>query len=237
MRDIIPFVNVEKSSLVEELSSRISELYKERPESIALVPKRDRNGNVIYYAPEITKPTALLLLQFITSLIQAQGGSLKEDIQLLKADERGVILKASVSIEFGPQVFVFCEIGEAYTEEEDKDETPARRAYTRAFKRLIEKLVGEDFINRTLLNLTGMEEKRQEVKEDLRKQRPASERQMEIIKDFWRKGRLKHNHIQELKDEGQIDESFDLDKALTEGSLSDYTASLLLEKAGLARRK
>lgn len=234
--DVVPFIS-ERVELVQTLSEKITELYKDRPETVALIPKRDRQGNVVDYTPEITRPMALILWQYIVSLVQSKGGSVKEEIDLLRADEKGVIVRASVTFSFGMQTFTFCEIGESYTDEEDRDETPARRAYTRAFKRLIEKIVGEDFINRLLLFLTGLEEKRQEVKEQVRRARPASDKQIGILLDKWRQKKLREEHIKELIEAGELPEGFDIEKAMAEKNLTEYQASLLLEKAGVPRRK
>lgn len=167
-----------RSALVKAIVDKIVRLYSERPSVITVIKNRRTQEEV----PEITRPLALELLRMIYSTISLSGGSYQENVEVLHAGGDSVIVKASIKITLGDKVLEFVEIGEGNYREED-DETPARRAYTRAMKRLIEKILGEDFINRLLLSLID---------------NPASENQKNLIRRLVNEKKLTKEIISQL---------------------------------------
>jgi len=109
----------------------------------------------------------------------------------------------------------YCEIGEAY-KHEGKEGTMARTAYTRAMKRLLERMVGEDFINQVIKRLYP-----EGVKEV-----PASENQKRLIRTLVQEGKLTKEMVDEVL-KGEIS----LNQALKENILTSSQAKKLIDMA------
>ncbi|MEM1542538.1 MAG: hypothetical protein QXV82_07905, partial [Ignisphaera sp.] len=114
-----------------------------------------------------------------------------------------VILKVARE---GQVILELTEIGEA-TAREGKNDTMARTAFTRAMKRLFEKLAGEDFINKVIKTLF----------KDSIQEAPASEKQKELIRKLLQEGKITKETIVELIAEGKLPEGFILKEALKQG--------------------
>lgn len=169
-------------------------------------------------AYEISRPLALELYRLLTEEVIKAGGSIRESQQVQYASPEMVIVSISVAIQIGNQEVVLTEIGEAYSKEKGKDTTLARTAFTRAWKRVLERIAGEDFINRFILQAFP----RGTVVA------PASQKQVEFIRKLLTDGRLTQEKIASLKESGLLTEDFDLEKALEEGLSSDV-AKLLID--------
>lgn len=176
-------------------------------------------------AYEISRPLALELYRLLTEEVIKAGGSIRESQQVQYASPEMVIVSVSVAIQIGNQEVVLTEIGEAYSKEKGKDTTLARIAFTRAWKRVLERIAGEDFINRFILQAFP----RGTVVA------PASQKQVEFIRKLLTDGRLTQEKIASLKESGLLTEDFDLEKALEEGLSSDV-AKLLIDTA-LGKRR
>ena len=133
---------------------------------------------VINGVPEITRPIAIGLWQEIRQQAMGFGLTLKENAEVLTANREMVIMKFSIAI-YKEDILIYelAEIGECYADEKGKTDTMARVAYTRAMKRALERLVGEDFINQIVMSIAKTE-------------RPATERQIEFIKTLASKRKL-----------------------------------------------
>lgn len=176
-------------------------------------------------AYEISRPLALELYRLLTEEVIKAGGSIRESQQVQYASPEMVIVSVSVAIQIGNQEVVLTEIGEAYSKEKGKDTTLARTAFTRSWKRVLERIAGEDFINRFILQAFP----RGTVVA------PASQKQVEFIRKLLTDGRLTQEKIASLKESGLLTEDFDLEKALEEGLSSDV-AKLLIDTA-LGKRR
>lgn len=103
---------------------------------------------------EITRPLALEMWKMVRDMVSAlSGGSLDMSVKVEYASPEMVIMVATARLRIGEVEITLSEVGEAYAKEKGKDTTLARTAYTRAVKRLLEMLVGEDFINQTIKRL------------------------------------------------------------------------------------
>ncbi|MFN3264890.1 MAG: hypothetical protein ACK42C_08320, partial [Aquificaceae bacterium] len=109
-----------------------------------------------------------------------------------------------------------------YAKEKGKEFTLARTAYTRAMKRLLERIAGEDFINQVILSLFP-----QKVKEA-----PASEKQKEYIRKLVGDGKLTKEHIDSLIAEGRLPEGFVLRTALENGLTSSQASAIISKVKG-----
>jgi hypothetical protein len=167
---------------------------------------------------EISRPLALKLWQYLVSKVVEAGGSIRESVKVDYASPEMVIVSVSCSVIVGESEIVLCEVGEAHRSE-GKTDTMARTAYTRAMKRLLERLVGEDFINQMIKRMFP----------DTREV-PASENQKRLIKNLVQEGKLTREMVQEVLGEG-----FSLNQALKENTLTYSQAKALIERA-LGRR-
>jgi hypothetical protein len=136
---------------------------------------------------EITRPLALELLKMIREQALQSGVNLTEETHITPIPPDGIAVEIRIKAKLfkdqngnfipedkQPTIFQVSEIGEAYhSERGKKEETIVRVAYTRALKRALERLVGEDFINQVILQL---------FKEDINKGKPATEKQINLIK-------------------------------------------------------
>ena len=167
---------------------------------------------------EISRPLALKLWQYLVSKVVEVGGSIRESVKVDYASPEMVIVSVSCSVIVGESEIVLCEVGEAHSSE-GKTDTMARTSYTRAMKRLLERLVGEDFINQMIKRMFP----------DTREV-PASENQKRLIKNLVQEGKLTREMVQEVLGEG-----FSLNQALKENTLTYSQAKALIERA-LGRR-
>jgi len=136
-------------------------------------------------AYEISRPLALELYKEIRNMITALGGSVREKSEVLHADRNMVVMEFRIAVEIphpdapeGKVVIEVSDVGDAYADEKGKKDILGRTALTRAMKRAMERLVGEDFINKTILSLFP-EAKDREV--------PATEKQVKFIKVLLKK--------------------------------------------------
>ncbi len=164
---------------------------------------------------EISRPLALELWKLFVQEILKHGGSIKESTKVEYASTEMVIVSLSCTIRVGESEVSFTEIGEAYAKEKGKEDTLARTAYTRAMKRLLERIAGEDFINRVILSLFPNA-----------KEVPATDRQKELIKRLVKEGRITKEMVEETLGQG-----FNLNQALKENKLTYAQAKNLLDKA------
>jgi hypothetical protein len=124
-------------------------IVKERLENIL---KTDKNAIVkINNRYEITRPVALALLNSLSWYFANSGYSLshKTDIQIVNDI---VIAKCVISIsKDGILVMEFTSVGATKLTEERDTHTAISKAETRALKRAIETAIGEDTINKIIL--------------------------------------------------------------------------------------
>lgn len=168
---------------------------------------------------EVSRPLALELWKLLVEEVVKAGGSIRESVRVEHASAEMVIVSASCEIRLGESEIVLCEVGEAYAREKGKEDTMARTAYTRAMKRLLERIAGEDFINQVILRLFPNT-----------KEVPASEKQKELIKKLAHEGRINQEMIEDLKREGKLPEDFKLGETLKENTLTVSQAKAILDK-------
>jgi len=158
--------------------ARLEEVIKNQKNNIAII-----NG-----VPEITRPIALELYNQIRLQAIKSGLSLKEKTEVLYKDSESVIIEFKIAVHLAkdeegkpipedkqPLLYEISEIGEAHRSEKGKEFTFIRTAYTRAMKRAMERLIGEDFINKVVLSLVKREPKK------------ITEKQIEFIKKLLQK--------------------------------------------------
>jgi hypothetical protein len=163
---------------------------------------------------EISRPLALKLWQYLVSVVVEKGGSIRESVKVEYASPEMVIVSVSCKVEIGESEIVLCEVGEAHRSE-GKDDTLARTAYTRAMKRLLERLVGEDFINQVIKRMFP----------DVREV-PASEKQKQLIRSLVHEGKLTKEMVERVLGEGAS-----LNQALKENRLTFSQAKKLIDMA------
>jgi len=163
---------------------------------------------------EISRPLALKLWQYLVAKVVEIGGSIREEVKVDYASPDMVIVSISCTAKFGESEITLCEVGEAYRSE-GKADTLARTAYTRAMKRLLERLVGEDFINQVIKRMFP------EVREV-----PASENQKRLIVSLVREGKITKEMVERVLGEGAS-----LNQALKENTLTFTQAKRLIDMA------
>jgi hypothetical protein len=163
---------------------------------------------------EISRPLALKLWQYLVAKAVEMGGSIKESVKVDYASSEMVIVSISCTVEVGESEITFCEIGEAHRSE-GKADTLARTAYTRAMKRLLERLVGEDFINQQIKRMFP------NVREV-----PASENQKRYIRRLVQEGKLTIEMVKEVLGDGGS-----LNQAFKENTLTFSQAKKLIDMA------
>jgi len=189
------------------LPVRLDDLKALIEENRELVVKIGRNY-------EISRPLALKLWQYLVSKVVEMGGSIKESVKVDYASPEMVIVSISCKVEIGESEIVLCEIGEAHRSE-GKEDTLARTAYTRAMKRLLERLVGEDFINQVIKRMFP----------DVREV-PASEKQKKMLISLVKDGKITKEMVERVLGEGAS-----LNQALRENTLTLSQASALIDMA------
>jgi hypothetical protein len=164
---------------------------------------------------EISRPLALKLWNAVVAMMTKDGGSVREELKVEYASPEMVIVSVSCTVRVGESEVRYCEIGEAY-KHEGKEDTLARTAYTRAMKRLLERMVGEDFINQVIQKLYP-----EGVKEV-----PASDKQKQLIRSLVREGKITKEMVKEV-----LGEDFSLNQALKENTLTFSQAKALIDRA------
>jgi len=175
--------------VVEDLRRRLRSLVESRRNLVVLI-----NG-----VPEISRPLALELISAARGLVASAGGKWLEDTQALYVSPEYVVLAHKVRIELGQGVMEVVEVGEASKEERGGGETLARRAHTRAVKRVLEALVGEDFINQVLAPVMDL----------------ATDGQKAYLRSLIERGRIGQGLVERFKKEGKVKESFVLEDEST----------------------
>jgi len=164
---------------------------------------------------EISRPLALKLWNAFVSKVVEMEGSVKEELKVEYVSPEMVIVSVSCTVVVGESEVRYCEIGEAYRDE-GKEGTMARTAYTRAMKRLLERMIGEDFINEVIKHLYP-----EGVKEV-----PASEKQKQLIISLAKEGKITKEMVDEVL-KGEIT----LNQALKENTLTSSQAKKLIDRA------
>jgi hypothetical protein len=163
---------------------------------------------------EISRPLALKLWQYLVRKVMEVGGSIREEVKVAYASPEMVIVSISCTVVIKESEITLCEVGEAYRSE-GKEDTLARTAYTRAMKRLLERLMGEDFINQVIKRLFP------EVREV-----PASEKQKKLIVSLVKEGKITREMVERVLGEGAS-----LNQALKENTLTFSQAKRLIDMA------
>ncbi len=170
---------------------------------------------------EVSRPLALELWKLLVQEVVQSGGSIKEEMKVEFASPEMVIVGVSCTIRIGEGELTLCEIGECYAKEKGKGETMARTAYTRAMKRLLERIAGEDFINQVILKL--FPHKNRET--------PATEKQKELIRKLAGEGKITEETLKTLRDGGTLPQDFHLGQALKDNTLTYSQARAILDRA------
>ena len=164
---------------------------------------------------EISRPLALKLWNAVVSQVVAMKGSVKEEVKVEYASPEMVIVSVACTVRVQESEVRYCEIGEAY-KQEGKEDTMARTAYTRAMKRLLERMTGEDFINQVIQKLYP-----EGVKEV-----PASDKQKQLIRSLVQEGKLTKEMVEKVLGVGAS-----LNQAIKENTLTFSQAKRLIEMA------
>ncbi len=185
----------------DSLRERLSNVLKENVNACVKI-----NGRL-----EITRPVALAMLNQLSRSIASLGGSVSIKKEVLSFSP--VVVKAICELSLpNGSILQFEALGSA----EEGDITGEKRVYhdtlgtaeTRATKRLLEEVVGEDFINKILVPI--MEKMGNGNGKKSNGDKPATQKQKDLI--------------QKLIYEGKIKDKIDLDK------LTMAQASQLLDK-------
>jgi hypothetical protein len=190
------------------LPVRVEDLRKIIEENKGLVVKV---GNTY----EISRPLALKLWNAFVSMVMEMEGSIREELKVEFVSPEMIIVSAACTVKVGESEVRYCEIGEAY-KSEGKEETMARTAYTRAMKRLLERMIGEDFINQVVQKLYP-----EGVKEV-----PASEKQKQLIRSLVQEGKITREMVKEV-----LGEDFSLNQAMKDSTLTFSQAKKLIDRA------
>jgi hypothetical protein len=202
-----------------DLKSSCKEVEKMLPvkvEDLRKIVEENRNLVVrIGDRYEISRPLALKLWNAVVAMMTKDGGSVKEEVKVEYASPEMVIVSVACTVRVGESEVRYCEIGEAY-KHEGKEDTLARTAYTRAMKRLLERMVGEDFINQVIQKLYP-----EGVKEV-----PASENQKKLIRSLVQEGKITKGMVQRVLGKGAS-----LNQAIKENTLTFSQAKKLIDMA------
>jgi len=134
-------VGFQESDFMQVLKERLSSLLSSRRDAVVFV-----NGKT-----EITRPVALEMLSIARLSVAKMGGRWEEKLEVLFASAEYVALVFKVRVKFPNGEFEVTEVGECAKGEKVRDAL-VRVAFTRAVKRVLEAMVGEDFINRLVLS-------------------------------------------------------------------------------------
>jgi len=144
------------TDILERTKSRLEELIKSNPDAVMEISGRY----------EITRPVALAIKSFIRDTILAIGGSVRfsaSQPQVIEGtQELTVKVECLISLPSGQVIeesaLGSCSMGEISAKNEKNIRTyhdAVATAETRALKRLIEHILGEDVINRLILEVKG----------------------------------------------------------------------------------
>jgi hypothetical protein len=122
---------------MQVLKERLASLLSSRRDAVAFI-----NGK-----PEITRPVVLEMLSLARLSVAKLGGKWEEKVEVIfvSSDYVALVFKVRVELPNGG-VFEVAEVGECVKSGRVADAL-MRVAFTRAVKRMLESLVGEDFIN------------------------------------------------------------------------------------------
>ncbi len=206
------------TAILESTKRRLEELVKTNPNAIV-----DINGKY-----EITRPVALAIKSFLRDTIIAIGGNVRFKVSEPKVIEetQEITVKVSCTIELPngqvieEEALGSCSIGEITAKNSKNARSyhdAVATAETRSIKRLIETILGEDVINKLILEVKGSFEPKENLntlrKKFLEKinkinyykrkrgEKPTSVN--EILKDAYEKGiiRRKVQNVKELSEE------------------------------------
>lgn len=172
---------------------------------------------------EISRPLALELWKLLVQEVMSRGGSIKEEPRVEYASQEMVVVSLRCTIRVGDAEITLSEMGEAYAREKGKEDTLARTAFTRAMKRLLERVAGEDFINQVIMKLFPNPQERREAL--------ATEKQKDFIRKLARDGRLTEDMLNQLKEEGVFPKDFVLGEAIKNNTLTYGQARVIIDKA------
>ncbi|MCW4573984.1 hypothetical protein [Venenivibrio stagnispumantis] len=142
---------------------------------------------------EITRPVALAMLNHLSRDIASIGGSVEFKKDILSFNP--VVVKAGIRITLpNGAVLQFESLGGA----EEQDIKGEKRIYhdalgtaeTRATKRLLEEVVGEDFINKLLMSGA--------ISEAQTQKKPATDKQKAYLKKLIQAGKIKSVDVESL---------------------------------------
>jgi len=136
---------------------------------------------------EIGRPLALELWRMFVGYVFSKGGFVEENLKVEYASDNRIVVSMTVRIRVGDAGWQIVEVGEAIAEE-GKEDTMARIAFTRAMKRVLERAVGEDFINKVIKEIYPEEEER----------KPITEKQKQVILGLYKEGKLKDIDIESI---------------------------------------
>lgn len=165
----------------------------------------------------------LLFLELYALLVEEvlrSGASIKKEVKVEVATSEMVILSLSVGIITGNSEVVLVEVGEAYSSEKRKETSLVHTAYIRGMKRLLERIAGEDFINRFIRSLYKTRSK----------ESSASEKQRELIRKLATEERIATELIESLKEEGILPQDFSLKTALEDRTLTSSQAKAIISR-------
>ncbi len=214
--------------LISDISGRIERILKGNPNAIVPMPIKDRNRKIVGWRYEITREVALSIMNFIENVVVALGGNVRYDKEITK-DEGEFFVKASLEIEVpnssSPKGYSTirktalggCTIREMVDDKSSKvrmEHDALGTAETRAMKRLIEEVIGEDRINKIISEVKngyGAEVKRPseitgedvrkslKVFNDMRKKRGKDEVEIEKVLEYL-KSQGKISDVKELSE-------------------------------------
>lgn len=135
---------------------------------------------------EIGRPLALELWRMFVGYVFSKGGFVEENLKVEYASDSRIVVSMTVRIKVGDAGWQIVEVGEA-TAEEGKEDTMARIAFTRAMKRVLERAVGEDFINKVIKEIYPEEDRK-----------PITEKQKQVLLGLHKEGKLKDIDIENI---------------------------------------
>ncbi|MFN3263276.1 MAG: hypothetical protein ACK42C_00060 [Aquificaceae bacterium] len=188
MQEVKGIAVVEMENLRVPLQ-KMQRLMEERKDLIVEIGSKTKGGKTTY---EISRPLALELWKMLVEEVVSSGGKIEEDMKVEYASKDMVVVSMSVRIKVGEGEVVFTEVGEAYGEESGKDFTMARTAFTRAMKRMLERIAGEDFINQIIKKLypAGFSEKPSPAQD-----KPATDKQKAYIRKLMAEKKLSEEEL------------------------------------------
>jgi hypothetical protein len=136
----LPLSQEQKKNLDNIIRERIEYIIKNNPKAIIKINNRY----------EITRTFALFILNSVRDFFTSLGASFKQTIKVILVDENKIIVRASVNIQLEDGIEIMHQALGACEIKKDDIHASVSTAETRAVKRLIETLVGEDTINQMI---------------------------------------------------------------------------------------